>query len=46
MTSSPDQSHRADHEIRVLVGPVLDQIEGGATAPDVRNVRARLAQLS
>ena len=36
---------KADHEIRTLVEPILDQIEGGATAPDVRNARALIAEL-
>jgi len=37
---------RAGHEIRSLVEPVLDQIEGGATALDVRNAHALLAELT
>ncbi len=39
------QGRRPNAEIRALVEPVLGQIEGGATAPDVRNARTLLAAL-
>jgi predicted ATPase len=39
------QGSRPNAEIRALVEPVLGQIEGGATAPDVRNARKLLAAL-
>jgi len=36
---------RSDREIRALVEPILDYIEGGETAPDVRNAKALLTSL-
>jgi len=40
------QGSRKNAEICGLVEPILGQIEGGATAPDVRNARALLAAIS
>jgi class 3 adenylate cyclase/predicted ATPase len=39
------QGNRRAGEIRALVEPILRQIEGGATAPDVCNARTLLATL-
>jgi class 3 adenylate cyclase/predicted ATPase len=36
---------RSDHDPRALLEPILATIEGGATARDVRNARALLAEL-
>ena len=39
------QGARANEEIRALIEPILEHIEGGETAPDVRNARALLSEL-
>jgi predicted ATPase len=39
------QGTRTAAEIRALIEPALAAIEGGETAPDVRNARGLLAQL-
>jgi len=39
------QGRRASDEIRALIEPILGQIEGGETAPDVRNAHALLSEL-
>ena len=39
------QGTRAKHDIRALIAPILGQIEGGETAPDIRNARTLLAEL-
>jgi class 3 adenylate cyclase/predicted ATPase len=36
---------RANAEIHALITPILGQIEGGETAPDVQNARALLSEL-
>jgi hypothetical protein len=40
------QGTRAKDDIRALIAPILGQIEGGETAPDIRNARALLAELA
>jgi len=35
----------ARDDIRALIAPILRQIEGGETAPDIRNARTLLAEL-
>jgi predicted ATPase len=34
----------SDGDLRALLGPILDAIEGGETTRDVRNARALLAE--
>jgi predicted ATPase len=38
------QGTRAKGDIRALIAPILGQIEGGETAPNIRDVRALLAE--
>jgi len=40
------QGMRAKDDIRVPIAPILGRIEGGKTAPDVRNARALRAELT
>ena len=39
------QGARTTAEIRALIEPILAMIEGGETAPDVRNARKLLSEL-